>query len=161
MNWFTGFSSKVAGYFKEIGASVWAVAEWIVNSVVWFFWSVVDYVIKMVWGFCYYLYDLFLGENGFIWYGFDFICNQCEWALSEFPDLSEFLDTPLGASRAAAAASPQSVFSTVMQLIGRFNQFFPLTECGILILLFLLFLLVFLLFKYMLEIMQAMPKGGG
>jgi hypothetical protein len=108
-----------------------------------FFWGVVDYCLKMVWDFGYYIYNFFLGEDGCIW-GF------CRWLLElagqfleQFPNLSSGIKEYSG------------TFKTVMTLVGRLDQFLPLTESFSLLLVFGGFIAIFLVGKFILKLIPT------
>lgn len=119
---------------------------WVVKNVTGFFWSVVDYVIKMVWDYCFYLYNLFLGEDGLIWYPFNFLLECGNWLLDQMPNFGEVI---LGYG---------GTFSFTMAFVGRLNQFFPLTESAVLLGIYIIFMMVFLLFRLL---MKVVPGLGG
>jgi len=118
---------------------------WIVDSIIDWFWDIVSYLIGMVWDFCVYLYDLFLGENGFVWYIFDWAIMMGNWFISMFPNIGAFLQSYSGA------------FNTTMILVGKLNQFFPLTELVTLLGFYVTFMLLFLVVKF---IMKLIPTIG-
>ena len=117
-----------------------------------------------------YAYDLFLGEEGFVWYPFDFAIEMGEWFLSYLPDISALLTQfdggtpgPFGQGEGAAmmATSGQSgmgTFSFVMALVGRMNAFFPLVESGILLVIYVIFMLIVLKVRL---IFKVTPTLGG
>jgi len=117
-----------------------------------------------------YAYDLFLGEEGFVWYVFDFGIDMGEWFLSLLPDLSALLvqfdggtaPVPLqseeGMIVSTSGQSPVSTFGFVMALIGRMNAFFPVVESGTLFVIYLIFMLIVLKVRL---IFKLTPTLGG
>jgi len=121
--------------------------SWLVNSIVYYFWAVVDYIIGMVWDWCYYLYDLFLGEDGFVWYVFDCVIEWGDYFVTEvLPDLSSIL----------GPYAP--TFEFAMGLIGRLDAFFPITECSVLLGIYVAFMSIFLVCRF---ILKLFPGLGG
>ena len=109
------------------------------------FWSIVDFVIGMVWRFFYYLYDLFFGKEGFVWYIFDAAIEWGDWFEAEvLPDLS---DLPYGNS-----------IDFAMVWVGRLDDFFPLTEAMTLLGIYGVFMTIFLMCRL---ILKLVPGFGG
>ena len=125
-----------------------AIRDWIVGGVKEILkgiWSIVDFVIKMVWDFFYYLYDLLFGEEGFVWYIFDVALEWGDWFITEvLPDFSDL-----------------SYFNSIdfaMVWVGRLNDFFPLTEAGVLLGVYCGFMAIFLMCRLVLKLF---PGLGG
>jgi hypothetical protein len=142
MQWLQDALKNIIQLFKDIYS---AVEQWFQDMLL-FFWDMMDYCLFMVWEFCYYLYDLFLGEEGFIWYPFDFLLIFSDEFVEIFPDLGGIVSDDGGA------------FSYTMHLAGRFNQFFPVVESFYLLNIYLVFLTVYILIKLLLKVI---PGLGG
>jgi hypothetical protein len=100
-------------------------------------WRIVDYIIRMVWDFFYYLYDFVFGDEGLVWMFFRLIFDGAEWFLSIFPDFGALID------------EHEESFEFTMGLIGRLDQFFPITESAVLLGIYVSFIVPFLIVKYL------------
>jgi len=120
-----------------------------------------------------YAYDLFLGEEGFVWYPIDFGIEVLEWCLDNIPDISPILDQYMGDSLFGSTAHAHQQSETVMfgamsvqSNSGAFvmpsfnvmNAFFPLVEFGFLLIIFLLIMTWVLVGRY---ILKLIPGLGG
>jgi len=130
------FTQTVLGWYE--GILDWF--EWALNTLFNWFWGVIDFCIGLVWDFCVYVYDLFLGEEGFFWYATDVVIGICEWFLEMLPDIGQLLARYAGDTE------------FVMGLVGRLDQFLPVTESGTLLLIYISFMGAFLLVKAILKI---------
>lgn len=119
---------------------LWDLAAWAVDGIVYYFWAVIDYCLEMAWGFGYFLYDLFLGEEGFVWYIFDFVIWVGELFLGFLPDLSEYVTQYRGA------------FEYTLGIVGRLNSFYPVTESLALFAAFFTFVILYLRIKFLLKL---------
>jgi len=123
---------------------------WAVDALLIGFWEVIDYCLVMAWGFGYYLYSLFLGEEGFVWYLVSefngFVFWLAGWALESFPDFGE------------TVGQYSNGFSSSLQLIGMLNQYFPLTESSVLFGVYMGFMFIVLVVRLVLKLI---PGTGG
>ena len=114
------------------------------------FWDIVDYCIGMVWDFCFYLYDLFLGEEGFVWWVvelfIDFALWQFDMICEAFPNFEDGLK------------GYEDTFGYAMRLTGMLNDFLPVAESFVLMGVFLGFMLVVLACRL---ILKLVPGFGG
>ena len=88
-----------------------------------------------------FIFDLFFGENGIVWFLLDIVIMLIEEFIDLLPDLSGIVSQFDGGS---------IVF--VSRLMGRLNMFFPVVEGLYLLAAFLLFLVVFLILKAVLKL---------
>ena len=123
---------------------------WVVDALLIGFWEVIDYCLVMAWDFCYYIYGLFLGEEGFVWYLVsefnEFVFWLCGWFFSQFPELGEVV------------GQYSDAFSSSLQLVGMLNLFFPLTESTVLFGIYMGFMFVVLVVRVVLKLF---PGLGG
>jgi len=123
---------------------LWDLVAWVVYSVIDYFWAVVDYCLQMAWDFGYYLYDLFLGEEGFVWYIFDFGIWAGNWFVENvMPDLSQVMSQYGGS------------FDTTIGLVSRLDDFFPVTEFFVLFGIYWTFIFVYLGCKLILKLIPG------
>ena len=87
----TSLWENFVSFITGIVTGIWELAGWIVDNLTTFAWSIVDYCLETVSEFCVYLYEIFLGEEGFVWYIFDFGIWFGEWAVEQLPDFSSEL----------------------------------------------------------------------
>jgi len=155
MSWFVpdvlkDYWKKFVDYIDGLLKGFWDYLEKIVNTIKDWFWGIVNYCLKMAWDFCFYLYDLFLGEEGFVWYlvgEFNkFVFWIGDWFFSSFPELAGQVEQYSGA------------FSSSLQWIGMLDQFFPLTECVTLFSVYMGFMFIVLAVRLCLKII---PGLGG
>jgi len=129
---------QVVGAFELIA---WAVQS-VLNGV----WSVISYCLQMAWDFGFYIYDLFLGEDGFVWYLFDLVIWLGEWALSLSPDIAE------------TVGQYSEAFGFTMRLVGMMDRFFPVTESAVLFATYMAFMFIVLVFRWTIKLI---PGLGG
>jgi len=123
---------------------LWDLVAWAVNAIVNYFWAVVDYCLQMAWNFGYYLYDLFLGEDGFVWYILDFGIWAGKWFVDNvFPDLSQVV------------VQYEGSFDTTIGLVSRLDMFFPITEFFVLFGTFFAFVFFYLGAKLILKLVPG------
>jgi len=124
--------------FRQIEGA-YDLLEWVVVSVLNFFWSIFEYV----WDFFVYLYDLFLGEEGFIWrvvgffvWLFSLLLEQIEWALDMLPDIGAIL------------MEYREAFDFGMFVIGKLNLFAPVVESLHLLSIYLFIALIVIIIRW-------------
>ena len=93
-------------------------------------------VLDWIWGICVWIWDCFFGEEGFLWWIFDFVLDWGTWFFENvLPDF-EWLFLDYGPT-----------ISAVMDIVYCLDNFLPLTEFYDLLCYFLYFLVVFLACK--------------
>jgi hypothetical protein len=144
-DWLKGFWDSLSKTLGGWVRSLWDMGDWILNGVLEGIWAIVDYCLGMVWDFFYYIYGLFLGENGCVWYLFDFVIWAGWEFLSYFPDMEALL------LRYADS------FDYVAGWFGMLDVFFPVTETFTLGIIFGSFMLGFLIVK---AVLKLIPMVG-
>jgi hypothetical protein len=139
----TDIYNKLVATLGKWAASILDGFVWIVNGIVEYFWAVVDYCLEMAWGFGYYLYDLFLGENGFVWYPIYWAIWAGREFLAFFPSLRQ------------TVLDNAETFEYMGCLTGQLDQFFPITESFQLGVTFAAFVAVFLVAKLLLKLIPS------
>ena len=99
------------------------------------------------------LFDFFFGEDGFIWYIFDFGFWFCNWVIDVLVYEWGFIDY---VSKPFEQFSP-NLLQTVMPLIWSLDIFFPVNESLAFLLIYLGFLFVVLIVRWCLKLI---PGGG-
>jgi len=143
----------LAGFLVSWIGRLFEFIEWAVKTVTDFIWGVVEFCLDMAWDFCVYIYDLFLGDEGFIWYIFDFVI----W----FADAGiDSLMTHFGSDGIAGVFDwfQPGVLQTVIVLAMGLDKFFPVSEGITLLCSYLGFIVVVLLIRWCLKIV---PGLGG
>jgi hypothetical protein len=140
------YYEKIVSTFKKWYEGILETLEKWFSQTLDFIWGMVSYCINLVWDFFEYLYELFLGEDGFVWYIFDYMFFWFESAVEFFPDIGFLF------------GQYQGPFTFAMQLVGRMNQFFPVMESASLLAIYLMFLFLYIVIKI---VLKAVPGMGG
>jgi len=144
------WNELVLGFLAKWFNAFFNFLAWIVNAIATILWTIVDFCLGMAWDFCFFLYDLFLGEEGFVWYVveqfIEFGIWIVEWLLLAFPDI------------AAIVTQYEGTFSFAMRWIGMLDAFFPVTESLTLFGIYMGFMFVVLSVRLILKIVPGM--GG-
>jgi len=130
------------GWFITIVDSI----EWVVESLTALLFDVVTWFGGLVWDIGFYLYDLFLGEEGFVWWIFDFALSTGHWLLSNMVDVDEIL------------RQYEGIFDMALGFVGRLDQFVPVTE-GVALVTILIGLYVIIIIVRL--ILKLIPGMGG
>lgn len=119
--------------------------KWAVTSIIDFFTSMVNWLLDLAWGFCYYLYDLFLGEYGLLWTFFDFLLDISNSLVSALPEFGYFL------------GGYEGIFVPVISLLCSLNSIFPISETLFLLVVYLGVALSVILYRM---VLKATPLTG-
>jgi hypothetical protein len=134
-----GIKEYLVELYRKTIATFWLWYEGLQD----FFWGVVDFCLRMVWDFFYYIYDFFLGAKGCIWEFCRWLLELGWWFVERFPGLD------------STVAEYSATFGTAMTLAGRLDQFFPVSESFSLLLVFGGFVALFLLVKFILKLIPT------
>ena len=146
INFFGNFYNKLISAFFEWVEMILGAIELVLQSLLDVYLLVINGFLNLVWYSSSYSYDLFLGEEGFIWYLFDVGIELGDRVLEAFPDIDSLL------------IGYQVPFDVVMNWMSALNVFFPVSEATFLLGIYLAFVGVVILVRI---IIKAIPGEGG
>ena len=142
----TGVYEKLIATLKGWYQTLVDSFKWVVTSIIDFIKWLVNWLLDLGWKACESVYNLFLGDEGFVWYVFDFIIGLGDQFLEAFPDIGELL------------APYEQTFTTVMTWMSALNAFLPVQEACYLSGIYVGFVAVLVLIRV---ILKAIPGTGG
>jgi len=141
-DFYNKFVATLKGWYQSIVDSI----KWVVTSIIDFYKWLVNWLLDLARDFYKYLYEIFLGNDGLLWYPFKtgiWLGNQL---LEVFPDVGALLEQ---------YRQPVGLF---MALMGTLDSFFPITEMLYLIGIYLGFISVMIVVRIVLKVV---PGLGG
>lgn len=142
-NLWEAISGTFQKWFEQLQTFFWDTVAYLLGIVE----GILQWFADLVWAVGEFLYDLFFGEEGFVWMIFDYGLYWIEHGMAY---MLEYIVDVFG------WYGPEVEFS--MQLIGRLNHFVPVVESGLLLTFYMAFLMVFIIVKWVLKLI---PGLGG
>jgi hypothetical protein len=146
MQWIGDLISEFYKFLMLSIAKLWLSAArayiWVVDS----FFSFIQWLLEIAKAVCEYLYNLFLGEDGFFWAIVDFVFELWDIVSEVFPQLADTL------------GEYEQPLTLVMGWMIALNAFFPIRESLFLIGIYVGFVCIVIVVRL---IVKAIPGAGG
>jgi hypothetical protein len=136
--------STIIGWLRGAFDAVVGGIKWLIDTFASWFKSIFQWIWDLICQIGTIIYDFFFHEtDGWVWWFVDYFLDLFDWFIKQLPDVCSYVDD-YGSS-----------FSTLMSVVGKMNNFFPVHESVTLLGVFILFVGIFLGVKAILKLIPG------